>query len=213
MRVAVLQCCMYSRLGSCCMGVTGNVTNNQHITGDNCTDIHICSFEIVPTRILVECAGMVTHANLKVLFYDATQGKSSVCQLKTPFDVYRLARWQRFYINSYGVVCFQLAHFSLGDREDISRAHVIIIIKSEVSTFPIIIFSVVVCLRCLLHHILSLIAYHSRKTGILFSLLLCSLWWVQIFGYVLACRSCSFVCTLHHLITIIVQTYLWTMNL
>ena len=38
-------------------------------------------------------------------------------------------------------------------------AHVIIIIKSEVSTLPIIIVSVVVCLRCLLHHVLSLIAY------------------------------------------------------
>ena len=36
------------------------------------------------------------------------------------------------------------------------------------------------------------------------------LWWVQIFGYVLACRSYSFVCTVHHLIVIIVQTYLKT---
>ena len=44
-------------------------------------------------------------------------------------------------------------------------------------------------------------------------LLLWSLCWVQIVGYVLACRSCSFVCTLHHLIIIIVQTYLKTLNL
>ena len=51
------------------------------------------------------------------------------------------------------------------------------------------------------------------KTGILFSLWLCRLWWVQIFGYVLAYRSCSFVGTLHHLIIIIVQTYLRTLNL
>ena len=57
-----------------------------------------------------------------------------------------------------------------------------------------------------------LLHIHSGKTGILFSLLLCSLWWVQIVGYVLACRSCSFVCTLHHLIIIIVQTYLKTLN-
>ena len=62
-------------------------------------------------------------------------------------------------INIYGVVCVQLAHFSLGDWEDISIVHGIIIIKSEVSSLPIIIFSVVVILRCLLHHILSLIAY------------------------------------------------------
>ena len=53
----------------------------------------------------------------------------------------------------------------------------------------------------------------SGKTGNLFSLLLCSLWWVQIFGYVLACRLYSFVCTAHHLIIIIVPTYLkhWTL--
>ena len=39
----------------------------------------------------------------------------------------------------YGVVCVQLAHSSLGDWKDISIAHVIIIIKSEVSTLPIVI--------------------------------------------------------------------------
>ena len=44
-----------------------------------------------------------------------------------------------------------------------SKAHVIIIIKSEVSTLPIIVFSVAVCLRCLSHHILSLIAYTFRE--------------------------------------------------
>ena len=53
-----------------------------------------------------------------------------------------------------------------------------------------------------------LLHIRSGKTRNLFSSLLCSLWWVQIFGYVLACRSYSFVCTLHHLIIIIVQTYL-----
>ena len=44
------------------------------------------------------------------------------------------------------------------------RRHHVIIIKSEVSTFPIVfIFSVVVCLRCFLHHILSLIVYTFRE--------------------------------------------------
>ena len=46
--------------------------------------------------------------------------------------------------------------------------------------------------------------------GILFSLLLCSLWWVQIVGYVLACISCSFVFLLYHIIIIILQHYLKT---
>ena len=64
----------------------------------------------------------------------------------------------------------------------------------------------VVCLRCLLHHILSLIVYTFRENREFVFIVLCSLWWVQIFGYVLACRSYSFVCTLHHLIIIIVQT-------
>ena len=47
---------------------------------------------------------------------------------------------------------------------------------------------------------------HSGKTGNLFSIALCSLWWVQIVGYVLTCISYKFVCTLHHLIIIIVRT-------
>ena len=64
----------------------------------------------------------------------------------------------------YGDVCVPLAHFSIGDWKDLSIAHVIII-NSEVSFFPIVIifFSVVVCLRCLLQHIMLLIAYTFRE--------------------------------------------------
>ena len=58
-----------------------------------------------------------------------------------------------------------------------------------------------------------LLHIHSGQTGILFALLLRSLWWVQIVGYVLACRPYSFVCTSHHLIIIIEPTYLKTLNL
>ena len=43
-----------------------------------------------------------------------------------------------YFITIYGVVCVQLAHLSIDDWKDISIAHVIIIIKSEVSTFPIV---------------------------------------------------------------------------
>ena len=59
-----------------------------------------------------------------------------------------------------------------------------------------------------LHH------FHLRqlKPWTLFSLLLCSLWWVQIIGYVLSWRSYSFLSTLHHLIIIIAQTNLKTLN-
>ena len=58
-----------------------------------------------------------------------------------------------------------------------------------------------------------LLHIRSGKTGNLFSLLSCSLWWVQIFGCVLACRSDSYVCTVHHLTIIIVQTYLKALKL
>ena len=81
-------------------------------------------------------------------------------------------------------VCVQLSHFSLGDWKDISIARVIIIIKSEVSTFPLSYFPWLcawdVCCIIFCH----LLYIYSEKTGILFSLLLRSLWWVHIVGYV-----------------------------
>ena len=42
-------------------------------------------------------------------------------------------------VKIYGIVYVQLTHFSSGDWKDIFIAHVIIIIKSEVSTFTIVI--------------------------------------------------------------------------
>ena len=50
-----------------------------------------------------------------------------------------LVLWITFVIKIYGVVCVQLTHFSSGDWKDIFIVHVIIIIKSEVSTFLIVI--------------------------------------------------------------------------
>ena len=115
-----------------------------------------------------------------------------------------------FVTTVYGIVCVQLAHFSLGDWKDISIAHVIIIIKSEVSTLPIVIIFFRGCVpeMFVTSYSVTYWIYIPGKSG-----LLCSLWILQIFGYVLACRSCSFVCTLHHLIIIILQTYLKTLNL
>ena len=68
-------------------------------------------------------------------------------------------------------------------------------------------------LSCLLIIFCHLLHIRSGKTGNSFSLFLCSLWWVQIFGCVLASRSYSFVCTVHHLIIIIVKTYLKALSL
>ena len=88
--------------------------------------------------------------------------------------------------------------------------------KSEVPTFPIVIIFFRGCVPDMFVPSYS-VTYCKYiipgKPGIFLSLLLCSLWWVQIVGYILAWRSYPFVCTLHHLITIIVQIYLKTLNL
>ena len=101
-------------------------------------------------------------------------------------------RWLRVYIHSS---CYH--HHQIGSI-NLTHYHI----------FPWLCAWDVCCIIfCHLLHV------HSGKTRILFSLLLCRLWWVQISGYILASRSCSFVCTLHHTIITIVQTYLRTMNL
>ena len=117
-------------------------------------------------------------------------------------------------VTIYGVVCVERAHFRLGDCKDISIAHVFIIIKSEVSTLPIvIIFSVVVCLRCSLHPILSLIPCTFWENRDFVFVIIAQFMMTAIVGYVLARRSYYFVCTLHHLSIINVKTYLKTLNL
>ena len=93
------------------------------------------------------------------------------------------------------VVCVQLAHFNWSDWEDIFIApcyyhHQITSINLThcYSIFQwLCACDVCYIIFCHLLHI------HSGNTGILFSLLLCSLWWVQIVGCVFACRLYSFV--------------------
>ena len=57
-----------------------------------------------------------------------------------------------------------------------------------------------------------LLHIYPGNTGTLFPLLMFSLWYLQMIGYIMASRSCSFVCRLHHLIIIIMQTYLKALN-
>ena len=69
-----------------------------------------------------------------------------------------------------GVV--KLAHWSLGDQEDIFMTHLNIFIRSEAYIFPLLPYSsTVVCLKWLYHHMLS-ISYISRESCALFRLLL-----------------------------------------
>ena len=87
-------------------------------------------------------------------------------------------RWLKGYIHS---LCFY--HQQIGN---INLAH-------SYHIFPwLCAWDVCYIIFCHLFHI------HSGKTGILFSLLLCSLWWVQIVGYVLACWSYVTPSHYHH---------------
>ena len=43
------------------------------------------------------------------------------------------------------VVCVQLAYLSIGDRKDRAIAHVTMMIKSDVSTFPLVVISPWLC--------------------------------------------------------------------
>ena len=64
----------------------------------------------------------------------------------------------------------------------------------------------------LYEHILSVALYQSGNAGLLFLLLPCSLWCVQIFRNVMAIRSYSFVGTSHHLTIIIAQSCMKELN-
>ena len=52
--------------------------------------------------------------------------------------------------------------------------------------------------------------YNKRETILKYSYR--HIWYLQMIGYIMACRSCSFVCRLHHLIIITMQTYLKALN-
>ena len=81
-------------------------------------------------------------------------------------------------------------------------------------TFPLLqYFSVVVCLRSLLHHIMLLVGYTFRENREFVFIIIVQLMMSANSRIRLGLRSYSFICTLHHLIIIIVQTYLKTLNL
>ena len=75
----------------------------------------------------------------------------------------------------WGVFYIIVAHSNLGDREDTFITLRFTVMQSEVSTFPIVvIFSVVVSVKWLYHHMLA-VSYLSRESWGFFLVLLCSL--------------------------------------
>ena len=83
----------------------------------------------------------------------------------------------------YGVACVELAHSSLGDWKDIFITHLIIIIKSEVSTFPIVSYFFRGCMSEMVVLPYSVI-YYIYISGTLGSCsnYWCSVYWCSVYG-------------------------------
>ena len=82
----------------------------------------------------------------------------------------------------YGVACVELAHSSLVDWKDISIIHLIFIIKSEVSTFPIVVIffrGYVSEMVVLPYSVIVLLHIYLENTGTVFQLFVFSLFDVQ----------------------------------
>ena len=95
-----------------------------------------------------------------------------------------------------------------------SIAHVIIIIKSEVSTFPIVIIFFRGCVpEMFLHNSLSIIAYTFRENREFVFIIIVQFMMSADIRKRFGLHIFLFFCTVHHLIIIIVQTYLKASNL
>ena len=83
----------------------------------------------------------------------------------------------------YGVPCVELAHSNLGDWKDIFIIHLIIIIKSEVSTFPIVVIFFRGCVSemVVLPYSVIYYIYISGTLGLCFNYL-CSVYWCPVYG-------------------------------
>ena len=115
-----------------------------------------------------------------------------------------------------GFLSVELAHSSLCDREDIFMIHLIIIIKSEVWTYPIVVIFLRGCVPEVVvpsYAVASRHIYNSGTAGFCFFHYCAGLWCAQIIEYIMAWWSYLFVCRLYYLIIIIMQTYLKVLKL
>ena len=130
-------------------------------------------------------------------------------------DVVNSFTYPPYFFAICGVVCVEQAHSSSGSWEDIFITHLIIIIRLEVSIFPIVVmFFHGWCVPEVIvpSYAVGSDIYPGMAGFILFyscAVLLCA----QIIEFIVSRWSYSFVCTLHCLIIIIMQTYLKVLNL
>ena len=137
----------------------------------------------------VSCGGVFNILLvLSIIFYFHYNIWGCMCSTD-PFQY----RWLKGYIYS---ICYH--HHQIGS---IHLSHCHHIFRGCVPEVFVTTYSITYC------------TYVPGKPGICFHYYCAVYDRVQIVGYVLACRSYSFVCTVHHLIVIIVQTYLETLNL
>ena len=128
----------------------------------------------------------------------AIDGKRTLCPWQI-LDACVNACWlysiERFCVSK---MLIKLAHASLGHWQDIILTHlIIIIIKSEISTFPLLSYlSVVVCLGWLYHHMLCLPYIYPGKDRLCFFYYCTVLYCVQMIEYIMARWSYSLF--VHH---------------
>ena len=107
------------------------------------------------------------------------------------------------------VACIKLTHSSSVDREDIVITHLIIIIKWTVSIFPIVVIFSRVCVHQMFVTSYAVVfIYTPEKEAFLIIITVQSYDIRKWLKHIMARWSYSFVCTLHYIIIIIMQTYL-----
>ena len=108
-------------------------------------------------EIIISYFKCIEHMQWNILELCAEYFSSAFCWGCVK-DAFCYLGYLPYFLRNMSGCIVKLAHSSSGDREDICITHLIIIIKSEVSTFPIVvIFSVAVCLRWLYYHMLSVL--------------------------------------------------------
>ena len=89
---------------------------------------------------------------------------------------------------------FILAHWNLGGREDLFTTHLIIIIKSELSIFPIVVIFFRGCVpKAGVRYVVGVI-YKPAKAAFCIFYYSAVLWYAQMIGYIMSRWSRSFVC-------------------
>ena len=170
--IEMCHCCQFYCCHSCCWCCQMRICwyrSLSHLTDPTMNLSHIPQYSIL-WQICTHIRGahMCTFLLQNAVLWHMGQVNCWIC-VRDPLSITFL-----IFFAMCGVVCIELAHKKIGDREHISITRLIIITKSKVSTFSIVVIFPLLCARggcgiiCCRFHI------YAGNAG-LFLLLLCSL--------------------------------------